>query len=117
MAKTARKILEEDWSEYDDRKKKKTDAKDFACTEDWERDYLMDKIRKNHPDLSIEKIKTAIEQCCKSVAPPRPRKEFVECVTKRLGLEDDTNGGGNPPPPPAPGPSNPPSPPSNRKVG
>lgn len=109
-------ILEEDWSEYDDRKKKKEDRLFFSCEEDWEVDYLVNKIHKNFPAITKEQIRAAIKQCCNSVAAPRPRKIFVECVMNRLGL-DGNSGGGNPPPNPGSGPKNPPIPPDNRKVG
>ena len=35
------KILNEDWSEYDDRKKKGQDSHFFSCEEDWEVEYLV----------------------------------------------------------------------------
>ena len=109
-------ILEEDWEDYDDRKKKKDDRLFFSCQESWEIDYLVDKIHKNFPKVTKEQIGNAIKQCCNTVAAPRPRKTFVECVMKRLGLDDHT-GGGTPPSNPGPGPKNPPIPPGDRKVG
>jgi len=78
------KVLE-DWSDYDNRKKKKEDAKDFSCSESWEVDYLINKIRKVFPQLTRTVIREAIQHCCVAVATPRPRKIFVECVLKRLG--------------------------------
>lgn len=114
---SVQKILNEDWSEYDDRKKKEQDSHFFSCEEAWEVEYLVKKIHKKHPEVSNDKIHLAIKQCCNSVAAPRPRKTFVECVMKRLGLDDDHSGGGNPPPNPGPGPKNPPIPPGNRNVG
>jgi hypothetical protein len=113
----AKHILNEDWSDYDQKKKKKEDARYFSCEEDWETEYLIRKIKKVHPEISTEKIAAAIKACCNSVPAPRPRERFVLCVTTRLGLEDNNSGGDNPPPPPPPGPHNPPSAPSNRKVG
>jgi hypothetical protein len=81
-----RTILEDDWSEYDDRKKKKGDANFFACTESWEVDYLVNKIKKHHPEISESRIREAISECCKTVTGNKPRKEFVECVMDRLDL-------------------------------
>jgi len=77
------KVLE-NWSDYDDRKKKGEDSRYFACSEAWEVQYLIDRIRKVYPNLGTETIRRAIEQCCASVSAPRPRKDFVECVLKRL---------------------------------
>jgi hypothetical protein len=80
-------ILDESWSDYDDRKKRGgSDHRNFACTESWEVDYLVDKIRKRHPHLTSEQIKAAISVCCKETKAPHPRPEFVRCVLKRLGL-------------------------------
>lgn len=114
---SAQKILDEDWSEYDNRKKKKEDRLFFSCEEPWEVEYLINKIHKNYSQFTRDQIHTAIKQCCNSVPPPRPRKTFVECVMKRLGLSDDHSGGGTPPPNPGSGPKNPPIPPGNRNVG
>jgi len=79
------KVLE-DWSEYDNKKKKYTDASFFACTETWEVDYLIGKIKKAFPRFSSEEIKKAIEKCCKTVGAPHPRKPFVQCVLGNLGV-------------------------------
>ena len=78
------RILNENWSDYDDRKKKYADARYFSCEEDWERDYLIKKIRKNYPQYSEYEIVKAINTCCIEIAPPRPRIRFVECIMKRL---------------------------------
>lgn len=84
---SVKKILEEDWSEYDDRKiRDKRDSKDFACTEVWEVDYLKDKIKKHYPKLSDADILAAIKACCSTIGSPHPRKKFVECVATRLGI-------------------------------
>lgn len=83
---SAKNLLEEDWSEYDNRKiRDNRDARFFACTEKWEVDYLKNKIKKKYPDLE-DKIMKAIELCCKDLRAPHPRKEFVECVSRRLGI-------------------------------
>ncbi|REC49942.1 MULTISPECIES: hypothetical protein [Chryseobacterium] len=81
-----RTILEDDWSDYDDRKKKKGDANFFACTESWEVDYLVRKIRKQHPEISELRIREAISSCCRTIPGNKPRKEFVECVAGKLNI-------------------------------
>lgn len=78
------KILSSDWSDYDNRKKKVADARDFSCTETWERDYLSNKIHRIYPQHSEAAIKGAIDACCLQVGAPHPRPAFVECVMKRL---------------------------------
>jgi hypothetical protein len=76
----------EDWADYDDRKKKGEDARYFSCTEPWEVEYLARKIQGIYPTFMSDKIKVAIRSCCESVKAPRPRKEMVECVLRRLSL-------------------------------
>ena len=82
------KILNEDWTDYDNRKiRDKRDGNFFACTESWEVDYLKSKIKKLFPHLKDEQIIAAIMACCVIVGAPHPRKTFVECVVKRLELK------------------------------
>lgn len=79
------KILNEDWSDYDNRKiRDRWDAKDFSCTETWEVNYLVEKIRKVYPFYIDQNIRSAIVNCCAALGSPHPRKPFVECVMKRL---------------------------------
>jgi len=79
------RVLNEDWSEYDNRKiRGRRDSKDFACTESWEVDFLVSKIKKVYPDYSESTIRSAIAACCRTVGSPHPRRPFVECVMKRL---------------------------------
>ena len=78
------KVLNEDWSDYDDRKKKQTDARFFSCEESWEREYLVRTIRRVYPHYSEAAVTAAIGACCVEVSAPRPRRTFVECVMRRL---------------------------------
>ncbi|MCW3105730.1 MAG: hypothetical protein JWQ09_236 [Segetibacter sp.] len=78
------RVLNENWSDYDDRKKRHADARFFSCEEAWERDYLIKKIRKVYPQYGEALIQAAISACCLEVRAPRPRKTFVECVIRRL---------------------------------
>jgi hypothetical protein len=79
------KVLNEDWSAYDDRKiRDKRDSKDFACSESWEVDHLINVTRKAYPLYSESQIKSAIGFCCAKVGSPHPRNEFVACVMNRL---------------------------------
>ena len=83
---SANTILNENWSDYDDKKKKGVDAKFFSCEEDWERDYLKRKIKRLFPRLDEASIEAAIKSCCQEIPAPRPRKQFVECVMRKLGF-------------------------------
>ena len=96
------RVLTEDWSDYDKKKKKGVDARYFSCDEKWERDYLRDKIKKHLKYKTDAEIEAAIEQCCKTVGAPHPREEFVKCVFNRLDPKD---------------PKDPPKAPKPREVG
>lgn len=76
----------ENWSEYDNKKKKYADANFFACTETWEVDYLIAKIASTYTTKSRDEIRRAIQSCCATIGAPHPRQKFVECVLRRLGL-------------------------------
>lgn len=81
------KVLNEDWSDYDSRKlRDRRDARYFSFTENWELDYLVRKYKKAHPYLSESAIKTAISECCGKNPAQRPREQFIECVSERLGV-------------------------------
>lgn len=97
-----RRVLNEDWEDYDNRKKKKTDALFFSCDEEWEVVYLLKKIQKHLPTKSEADIREAIMKCCKIVPAPHPREAFVKCVFNRLDPKD---------------PQDPPKPPNPREVG
>lgn len=80
-------VLNDNWSAYDDRKKRGgSDHNDFACTEPWEVNYLVEKIRKHHPGITENSVRTAIDTCCRQVGAPHPRAKFVSCVMQKLGL-------------------------------
>ncbi len=81
----ATNVLNQDWSDYDDKKRRGfSDTKDFACTEQWEINYLLSKIKRLYPLYPDQHILTAIATCCQTLKSPHPRKPFVECVMKRL---------------------------------
>lgn len=86
---SVKKILDENWNEYDNRKiRGAKDARFFACTEPWEVDYLKDKIKKFHPRIEDSTIIAAIKSCCAIIGSPHPRDKFVICVAKRLGISE-----------------------------
>jgi hypothetical protein len=73
-----------DWEDYDNKKKKGQDANFFSCTEEWEVEYLIKKIKAYNPHLERNNILGAIQLCCRTVSAPHPRKAFVNCVLLRL---------------------------------
>jgi len=80
----AHPVLNEDWSDYDNRKKKREDRLFFSCEETWEVEYLVNKLRKHFPYKTDSAIRAAINSCCQTVRAPRPRQTFVDCVTSKL---------------------------------
>lgn len=78
------KILNENWSDYDNKKKKWEDRSFFSCEESWEVDYLVSKIRKIYPSKSESAVRAAITSCCKEISAPRPREKYVRCVMSKL---------------------------------
>ena len=79
------RILNEDWSDYDNRKIwGRPDAKDFLCTEIMEVNYLLGKIGRIYPSYEEAEIRNAIRTCCMALGAPHPRAAFVTCVMKKL---------------------------------
>jgi hypothetical protein len=77
------KVLSQDWSEYESRKK--TDERMvFACEESWEVDFLVNTILKVYPNNIEASVRIAIAACCLSMPRPRPRNKLVTCVMSRL---------------------------------
>jgi hypothetical protein len=79
------RILNEDWSDYDNRKKIE-DRLFFSCEEAWEVDYLLDKIRKYVPHKTDAEIRQAILSCCTEIPAPRPRNTFVTCLMENYNF-------------------------------
>jgi len=79
------KILNEDWSDYDNKKIiGKADRNKFSCTENWEVNYLIDKIHSAHPNYTKQKIQTAIRMACMASKSPHPREMFVSRIMEFL---------------------------------
>jgi hypothetical protein len=79
------RILNENWEDYDNRKiGANIDPATFVCTEKWEIDFLVGKVRRVYSHFSEDLVKNAIKACCTNNQGPRPRKDFVNCVMMRL---------------------------------
>jgi hypothetical protein len=81
---SAERVLNEDWSEYDNRKKKEQDGKFISFDEGWEQEYLKKKLRKIYPGRSEATLDSAIASCRRMVPAPHPRKAFMDCVHPKL---------------------------------
>ena len=81
----AHPVLNEDWSEYDNRKvRDQRDRSKVSCEEPWEVNYIEEKMKKHFPNKTSAEIRAAVQSCCKSIPAPRPREKFIECVTEKL---------------------------------
>jgi hypothetical protein len=78
------RILNDDWSDYDLKKKKFVDRFFFSCEEDWEVDYLVKMVKKHFPGKGDSSIRAAIASCCWQIPAPRLRDAFVRCVVRKL---------------------------------
>jgi hypothetical protein len=66
----------------------KIDRKFVSCEEKHELDYVKRRVRDAYPDLTGTEIDKAIESCCKEVPGPRPRDRYMECLKKKLDLNE-----------------------------
>jgi len=81
------KILNEDWSDFIDKKIKDGRDSDFFYGNDiWDVEYLKCKIKKHHQLLSEMFIKRTIIACGEELKSPCPRTKFIECVAHKLGI-------------------------------
>ncbi len=73
------------WPEANKKVDKNIDGQFVACSEDYELDYIKKAIQDEvDEDYSEKEIETAIEECCKDVDAPRPRKDFMKCMRSKL---------------------------------
>ncbi|MEO1052168.1 MAG: hypothetical protein AAFX87_16165 [Bacteroidota bacterium] len=77
-------VILDDWPLKDGSNFKRQDIESFSSMEEWEVDYLESKINELYHDISARLIRSAIYQCCDEIAPPRPKKQFVTSVLKKL---------------------------------
>ena len=77
----------ENWFEYDKRKiKDRPDTNDFVCTEPWEVNYLVDRVKKDYIDIPGNNIYKAILSCWRRLHAPQPRELFIKCVLNELEI-------------------------------
>jgi hypothetical protein len=82
---SAKNVLTQDWSDYDNRKLNDgRDKSKFSCSELWEINFLVESIRKTQSSHSMKEIRNAISKCCNKPGVSRVRNEFVEEVLKTL---------------------------------
>ncbi|MGB2868419.1 MAG: hypothetical protein WBD36_08210 [Bacteroidota bacterium] len=74
------------WNEFDDKHRKQVDKYFVSCEGPYERQIIKRLLKEEFPFLTDATIDIAIEHCCKTVYPPRPRNVFIGCLRERLGL-------------------------------
>jgi len=78
------RLLDENWSDYENKKRRGTDPFFFSCEDEWEMVYLLNKVRKYFPFETDTTIRRAIESTCREIPRPRPRDKFVTTVFSKL---------------------------------
>ncbi len=71
------KVLADDWSDYDNRKRGYSNITYIDCTVEWEAEYLAQKVFKAYPEYKLESIRKAITSCCSGLPVPYKRLSFV----------------------------------------
>lgn len=78
-------ILNDDWSDYEDRKKKTGNkCYFFQPTMGWEVNYYSEKIKKHCPELNSDSIKIAINSYSRFAPEPHIRENALKWIIKRL---------------------------------
>lgn len=80
------KLILENWEDYDNKKLKVGDSAFFSCEEEWERDFLLNKIREEYPDMNREVILKAMSIGCNVIKAPRPRETYVRFIANLLQI-------------------------------
>jgi hypothetical protein len=75
------------WNLIDDKHKKAFDKYYVSCEEYFEKNYIIKTIMEYYPSLTRMEVETAVIHCGKSIPPPRPRKAYLQCVARQLGME------------------------------
>jgi hypothetical protein len=75
------------WTEVDNKIKRKIFSFFVSCTEAWEMDFIKEIIMEEMPYLNESVLSRAMSECCKEIAPPRPRSEYLKYLQQKLELE------------------------------
>lgn len=72
------------WKEFDVRKQTEGGDIRYFSFNEWEIDYLVERIREENPEFSEIRILRAILACCETIPAPHPKNEFYEYVLNKL---------------------------------
>lgn len=72
------------WKEFDIKKQQEGGDVRYFSFNEWEIDYLVEKIRMTNPEYSEIRILRAILACCETIPAPHPKNEFHEYVLIKL---------------------------------
>ena len=74
------------WQQIDDKHKKKYDRNFIACTEKYERQYVIDLVHEHFPSKAKSTIETAFDSTCRKVGGNHPRTQFLKELASQLNL-------------------------------
>ena len=72
------------WNEVDKRIKQKIFSFFVSCTEAWEMEFIKEIIMEEIPRLNESELSSVMMECCKEIAPPRSRSEFLKYLQQKL---------------------------------
>lgn len=75
------------WTEVDNKIKRKIFSFFVSCTEAWEMDFIKEIIMEEVRGLNESELSRAMMECCKEIAPPRPRSEYLRLLKHKLEYE------------------------------
>lgn len=75
------------WTDVDKRIKQKIFSFFISCTEAWEMDFIKEVITEEVPHIKEDILSKAMVECCKEIAPPRPRSEYLKYLQQKLEFE------------------------------
>ena len=78
------------WNEVDKRIKQKIFSFFVSCTEAWEMEFIKEIIMEEVPRLNESDLSRTMIECCKEIAPPRSRSEFLKHLRNKLEFEMET---------------------------
>jgi hypothetical protein len=73
------------WNNVDDKHKRRFDRNFVSCEEAYEKKYIIDTIMEEFPYFNRNNVGRVVDHCCQIMRSPRPRKEFLDCVSKNIG--------------------------------
>ena len=81
-------LLEDSWDDLDDKTKRDIDSAFVSCTQNYEKRYIYNRLKKKYPTLKNLHLINAIEHCCNTVPGNKPRDDFYQCLDDFLSKKN-----------------------------